>query len=220
METAESRLEPFLAKSSFRDSRILCETLSRSNSLENPDVRGKDRKGQRSGNDIFVCFSPSTSLSLVPRAGLSPRRENGREGGRRSRAQAGSPVFSLSRFEKAGKKQGYDVVTEPTSPKVTCIGQVRVKQKQSRTWETVMQEFESFREEVFRKLKIKVVSSSPRRSCSSPSRSLKWGPLFGSKKESNSHVWPRFPLHFSCFGLPCDTRTNMPSYRKGKGCGA
>lgn len=89
------------------------------------------RKGGRSGNDLFVCFAPLTTLNLVSanRPVVSPARDKGKEAGgsaRRSGRTLSSSIFSS---KGAPKKQGYDAAEEPTSPKVTCIGQVRSKSK-------------------------------------------------------------------------------------------
>lgn len=89
------------------------------------------RKGGRSGNDLFVCFAPRTTLNLVSanRPVVSPARDKGKEAvgsARRSGRTLSSSIFSS---KGAPKKQGYDAAEEPTSPKVTCIGQVRSKSK-------------------------------------------------------------------------------------------
>ncbi|MCO5578050.1 hypothetical protein L7F22_031888 [Adiantum nelumboides] len=86
------------------------------------------RKGGRSGNDLFVCFAPRTTLNLVSanRPVVSPARDKGKETGSARRGSRGSSIFSS---KNPSKKQGYDAVEEPTSPKVTCIGQVRSKSK-------------------------------------------------------------------------------------------
>ncbi|KAI5072946.1 hypothetical protein GOP47_0013052 [Adiantum capillus-veneris] len=86
------------------------------------------RKGGRSGNDLFVCFAPRTTLNLVSanRPVVSPARDKGKETGSARRSSRGASIFSS---KAPSKKQGYDAVEEPTSPKVTCIGQVRSKSK-------------------------------------------------------------------------------------------
>lgn len=119
MATApESMPEAALGRSnSSMDAR---DTLSRSDS-QRKSKGGGGRRGSRSSNDLFVCFAPRTSLNLVPRPVLSPARDKGKES---RKGSLSSSIFSKA----AAKKQGFEE-EEPTSPKVTCIGQVRVKRR-------------------------------------------------------------------------------------------
>lgn len=92
-------------------------------------------KGYRSGNDLFVCFPSRTSIRMLQRSILSPGRiEKCKEsGGGSSRRKGGqsSPMFPvLLRRKNASSNEVAAEEEEPSSPKVTCIGQVRVKSKQ------------------------------------------------------------------------------------------
>ncbi|KAL1537920.1 glutamic acid-rich protein-like [Salvia divinorum] len=74
--------------------------------------RGHIRKGS-TGNDLFICLSSSSSMKLS-KSILSPAH--------RLRPNKASPFFPKKRLDNP----------EPSSPKVTCIGQVRVKTKKKK----------------------------------------------------------------------------------------
>eukprot|EP00250_Pteridium_aquilinum_P019922 c24625_g3_i1 orf=429-3173(+) len=146
------------------------------------------RKGGRSGNDLFVCFAPRTTLNLVSasRPVVSPARDKGKESGsaRRSGRTLSASIFSSK--GGAPKKQGYDDATEePTSPKVTCIGQVRSKSK------------------------------NEKKNKGSPGSSRKQG-SFGHAEGKKESACSSFAKDFSCFGLPCDSYGSLPSFRGDK----
>ncbi|MCO5575235.1 hypothetical protein L7F22_029034 [Adiantum nelumboides] len=143
------------------------------------------RKGGRSGNDLFVCFAPRTTLNLVSanRPVVSPARDKGKETGSARRSSRGSSIFSS---KNPSKKQGYDAAEEPTSPKVTCIGQVRSKSKNDK------------------KHKGSPAATRKQRNTTQAE---------GGKRES---VCPSFAKDFSCFGLPCDSYGSLPSFRGDK----
>ncbi|KAH7438213.1 hypothetical protein KP509_04G006100 [Ceratopteris richardii] len=146
------------------------------------------RKGGRSSNDLFVCFAPRATLNLVSatRPVVSPARDKGKDTGsaRRTSRNLSASIFSS---KAPSKKQGYeDAVEEPTSPKVTCIGQVRSKSKDDR------------------KHKGSVVATPRKQGTSTRTE---------GKKESSC---PSFARDFSCFKLPCDTYGSFPSLRGEK----
>ncbi|KAL3735169.1 hypothetical protein ACJRO7_024329 [Eucalyptus globulus] len=107
--------------------------------------------------DFLVCFPPRTHLKLLPKPVSSPARHSEpnklhphshphqqppRHRHRRSKsfskgAQA-SPVLWVK------TKQIGPVTSEPTSPKVTCAGQIKVKTKTGacKSWQSVMAEIE------------------------------------------------------------------------------
>ncbi|XP_010535068.1 PREDICTED: uncharacterized protein LOC104810455 isoform X2 [Tarenaya hassleriana] len=88
--------------------------------------------------DLFICFtsrlSSSSSMRLSSKSILSPARSASltssisrrlRSSGSLKRGVLASPMFGASGRKRSGS--GYDNNPEPSSPKVTCIGQVRVK---------------------------------------------------------------------------------------------
>ncbi|KAG9451564.1 hypothetical protein H6P81_011529 [Aristolochia fimbriata] len=109
-------------------------------------MRGRDGGRVVGGNaatDLLVCFPPRTHLSLMPKPICSPARpmEQAKRHGSRScnRGQA-SPLFRVK-----PKPSGGSEISEPTSPKVTCAGQIKVKPKSGgpcKNWESVMEEIE------------------------------------------------------------------------------
>lgn len=93
-------------------------------------------EGNKGYNDLFVCFPSRTSMRGVSKSLHSPGRlEKYKEGGgsasfgSRRKGQS-SPMFPLLlRRKNAGGSSETTAEEEPTSPKVTCIGQVRVKSR-------------------------------------------------------------------------------------------
>lgn len=99
-------------------------------------------KGYRSGNDLFVCFPSRASIRMMQRSILSPGRiEKCKEssgGGSRRKGGPSSPMFPvLLRRKNASSNEVAAEEEEPSSPKVTCIGQVRVKSKQRKGAESL-----------------------------------------------------------------------------------
>lgn len=172
------------------------EGLPRSDSQRRSNSK-VGRKGPRSGNDLFVCFAPRTTLNLVSvsRPVLSPARDKGKEaGGRRSGRTLSSSIFSKG----AAKKQGFEAGEEPTSPKVTCIGQVRAKSKHNKKGKSLQE----------RKGGAGKASQQQIRSLTRESAQEE------AKKQS---ACPSFAKDFSCFGLPCDNSyRGLPSFRGEK----
>ncbi|KAK9131924.1 hypothetical protein Scep_011452 [Stephania cephalantha] len=89
------------------------------------DQRGHRRTGsssssskdsKRSSNLFICCFNWGSSMK-----GRKLRRSNN-NGGNSSNSTKGSPMF----------KKGGEIIDEPSSPKVTCIGLVRVKTKRNK----------------------------------------------------------------------------------------
>lgn len=132
-------------------------------------------KGYPSGNDLFVCFPSRASIRMMQRSILSPGRiekskENGFSGSRRKGGHS-SPMFPvvLSRKNVSSGDLLAEEDEEPSSPKVTCIGQVRVKSKQRKgaeslkRWGSLMIDF---RKEVCHGLRSLGVESSCFFACS------------------------------------------------------
>ncbi|XP_047307016.1 uncharacterized protein LOC124910421 [Impatiens glandulifera] len=117
--------------------------------------RNKEMKGRTTENraaDLLVCFPSRAHLTLMPmpKPNFSPNRQpsdppnnhNRRltpstlSRHRRSRSRAGPSNCSQSRPTE---------IAEPTSPKVTCAGQIKIitpKPKTCKNWQSVMEEIE------------------------------------------------------------------------------
>ncbi|KAJ7965696.1 nucleolar GTP-binding protein 2 [Quillaja saponaria] len=115
-------------------------------------MRGRDAKGVPSA-DLLVCFPSRAHLTLMPKSICSPARHNSefnkrhhnnpqhhhhlRKSNTRSGGQASPLLWTKN------KSMGSEI-DEPTSPKVTCAGQIKVRPKTSscRSWQSVMEEIE------------------------------------------------------------------------------
>lgn len=131
-------------------------------------------------------------MSLMPKPILSPGRNGDPSKRVRNGASRGqsSPMFSIP-----SKKNSEYQAEEPTSPKVTCAGQVRVKpSKQCKSWQSLMAEIE------------KLHSHRQRRrvSTSSPGRQRSLAQIVGFKKDILHFVAALWNLRvdFGCFGAP------------------
>ncbi|KAI3976104.1 hypothetical protein MKX01_016787 [Papaver californicum] len=98
---------------------------------------------RRSGSELFICFTSrnSSSVKVCSKSAQSPGRNSGKFSNssssslscslsRRLRSNGsikGSPMFPTGSQKKKGSSS--ETTAEPSSPKVTCIGQVRVKTK-------------------------------------------------------------------------------------------
>lgn len=132
-------------------------------------MRGRQlSKSSAAPTDLLVCFPTRANLSLLPKpicsparlplpepnshgrhslpSALPPRRHVKKSGTTTRRGQT-SPVL----WAKTTKQMGSgSVVSEPTSPKVTCAGQIKVKPRIGgiqgsggcRSWQSVMEEIE------------------------------------------------------------------------------
>ncbi|XP_068639098.1 uncharacterized protein [Aristolochia californica] len=104
--------------------------------------RGGRVVGGNAATDLLVCFPPRAHLSLMSKPICSPVRpvEPAKRHSSRScnRGQA-SPLF-----RGKPKPSGGSEISEPTSPKVTCAGQIKIKQKAGscKNWQSVMEEIE------------------------------------------------------------------------------
>lgn len=122
-------------------------------------MRGREAKGAPSA-DLLVCFPSRAHLTLMPKPICSParlsepnkrhknthhRRHHSHHSHRPKKSTTGSSVGQASPLLWAKDKQmGGPEITEPTSPKVTCAGQIKVRHKRSscKSWQSVMQEIE------------------------------------------------------------------------------
>ncbi|KAL1547008.1 hypothetical protein AAHA92_23534 [Salvia divinorum] len=105
-------------------------------------MRGREGKGPPS-TDLLVCFPTRAHLSLMPKPVSSPARPHHRRRPsllKSTTTRRGSPNTMWART----KNNGGDVDSEPTSPKVTCAGQIKVRSKPNscKNWQSVMEEIE------------------------------------------------------------------------------
>ncbi|CAH8309598.1 unnamed protein product [Eruca vesicaria subsp. sativa] len=123
-------------------------------------IKGRDgnRVSSSSGYsaDLLVCFPTRTHLALTPKPICSPSRPsistNRRPHHRRQLSKLsnttggghGSPALWAKQASR--KNMGNDEIAEPTSPKVTCAGQIKVRPRKcggkGKNWWSVMEEIE------------------------------------------------------------------------------
>ncbi|KAE8695420.1 putative Mitochondrial transcription termination factor family protein [Hibiscus syriacus] len=110
-------------------------------------MKGRDSKPKGTPSaDLLVCFPSRSRLPLMPKPICSPARPTEPNNRRhifikKPRARNGggaSPIFW------AKNKQFGSEITEPTSPKVTCAGQIKVRSKtrSCKSWKSVMEEMQ------------------------------------------------------------------------------
>ncbi|ESQ27306.1 hypothetical protein EUTSA_v10018798mg [Eutrema salsugineum] len=119
-------------------------------------IKGRDgNRGSTSSGysaDLLVCFPSRAHLALTPKPICSPSRPSDtntrRPHHRRKLSRLsgggggghGSPVLWAK--QASSKNMGGDVIAEPTSPKVTCAGQIKVRPSKGKNWQSMMAEFE------------------------------------------------------------------------------
>ncbi|RWW00462.1 hypothetical protein GW17_00036576 [Ensete ventricosum] len=91
----------------------------------------KRRVGGSGGapTDLLVCFPSRAHLTLMPKPICSPSRTA--EAGKRHQARSGTRGQVSPLFRTKSKSMSSEIA-EPTSPKVTCAGQIKVRPR-SRT---------------------------------------------------------------------------------------
>lgn len=162
----------------------------------------KGREGKRiaPSTDLLVCFPSRTHLRLMPKPICSPvrpsepnkhhhhktyhqrKRSISRAGGSISGGggQAGSPML-WTKNKSMGSEN-----SEPTSPKVTCAGQIKMRPKNSacRSWQSVMEEIEKIHNDKKQK------------------KRLNWAESLGFKKEIMQFFTCLRAIRFDlrCFG--------------------
>ncbi|XP_057533397.1 uncharacterized protein LOC130811211 [Amaranthus tricolor] len=101
--------------------------------------------------DLLVCFPSRARLTLMPKPICSPSRpsdpikRNHHLKRINTRAAGGSTAGPNSPLMWGKNNQMRQEIAEPTSPKVTCAGQIKVRNKSSaacRNWQSVMEEIE------------------------------------------------------------------------------
>ncbi|OIV97896.1 hypothetical protein TanjilG_12653 [Lupinus angustifolius] len=157
-------------------------------------IKGRETKAAPS-TDLLVCFPSRAHLSLMPKPICSPARpsESKKLGhGRHHKRtfskgggsdQASSPLL----WGKSTKSMGSEIA-EPTSPKVTCAGQIKVRPKTNagyRNWQSVMGEIEKIHNDKKQK-----------------KRGVNWVETFGFKKEVMQFLTCLRSIRFDlrCFG--------------------
>ncbi|CAK7347122.1 unnamed protein product [Dovyalis caffra] len=119
-------------------------------------MKGRETKRAPSA-DLLVCFPSRAHLTLMPKPICSParisepskphqnrhlhqqqRRHHLKKSSTRGGGSRASPLFWTK------TKQMGSELSEPTSPKVTCAGQIKVRHKASscKNWQSVMEEIE------------------------------------------------------------------------------
>ncbi|GMH00134.1 hypothetical protein Nepgr_001973 [Nepenthes gracilis] len=161
----------------------------------------KGRESRRTPSaDLLVCFPSRAHLTLIPKPIYSPVRPSEPSSSRRHRHHLKKTSTRRARTGGGGGGQGSPLlwakgnplgggqeIAEPTSPKVTCAGQIKVRHRSSsacRNWQSVMEEIEGIR--------------SKRKQRKSPS----WTEALGFKKDILQFLTclRTIRLNFRCFG--------------------
>lgn len=116
-------------------------------------MKGRESRGPPAATDLLVCFPTRAHLSLLPKRICSPARppessalprhqRRPSQHHLRNRASShGSPQL----WAKSKQNQNNNADnSEPSSPKVTCAGQIKVRTKPNscKNWQSVMEEIE------------------------------------------------------------------------------
>lgn len=122
-------------------------------------MKGREGKGPPS-TDLLVCFPTRAHLTLMPKPICSPARTSSDSSVRRHHIKKSSirsnsnrvvgQASPLSWSNKTKPISSKDVMnSEPTSPKVTCAGQIKVRSSKApaaagscKNWQSVMEEIE------------------------------------------------------------------------------
>lgn len=159
--------------------------------------KGREGKAIVPSTDLLVCFPSRAHLHLRPKPICSPirpsesnkhhhnnhhqrKRSISRIGGGSSGGQTSSPML-WTKNKSMGSEN-----SEPTSPKVTCAGQIKVRHKNSacRSWQSVMEEIEKIHNDKKQK------------------KRLNWAESLGFKKEIMQFFTCLRAIRFDlrCFG--------------------
>lgn len=100
----------------------------------------REGKGPPS-RDLLVCFPTRAHLTLMPKAVSSPRRHLHHHHNHLRKSIRGGSTGHASPYLKQMSSEN---LSEPTSPKVTCAGQIKVRPRAGacKNWQTVMEEIE------------------------------------------------------------------------------
>ncbi|KAL5145367.1 hypothetical protein HKD37_06G015427 [Glycine soja] len=143
--------------------------------------------------DLLVCFPSRAHLTLMPKPICSParpsepnkRHHNSHHHRKKSFSRGGGGGQASPLLWPKTKSMGSEI-SEPTSPKVTCAGQIKVRPKTTacRSWQSVMEEIE----------KIHTDKNQKKR--------LSWAETLGFKKEIMQFLTCLRSIRFDlrCFG--------------------
>ncbi|XP_010676848.2 uncharacterized protein LOC104892577 [Beta vulgaris subsp. vulgaris] len=124
--------------------------------------------GATSSTDLLVCFPSRPHLTLMPKPICSPARAS--DSSKRhhhlkrinTRPASAASAGPNSPLVWAKNNQMRPEIAEPTSPKVTCAGQIKVRPRSStacRNWQSVMEEIEKIHNRGKNKKKSKLVEN-------------------------------------------------------------
>ncbi|XP_077213258.1 uncharacterized protein LOC143848245 [Tasmannia lanceolata] len=105
-------------------------------------MRGRESvRGGNAPTDLLVCFPSRAHRTLMPKPICSPARPT--EGSKRYYQRSNTRGQASPLFRTKTKPTGSDI-SEPTSPKVTCAGQIKIRPKPNncKNWQSVMEEIE------------------------------------------------------------------------------
>ncbi|KAL8243185.1 hypothetical protein R6Q59_009443 [Mikania micrantha] len=145
--------------------------------------RTQVKKGPPS-TDLLVCFPTRSHLTMMPKMICSPSRLSSMTNHNHSHYYRGKSGGEGGLWLK--KNPMGSELSEPTSPKVTCVGQIkaRPKSRSCKNWQTVMEEIERIH--------------NNKKHVKKPS----WGDTIGFKKEPMQFLacLRSFKFDLGCFG--------------------
>ncbi|XP_076909674.1 uncharacterized protein LOC143567030 [Bidens hawaiensis] len=140
-------------------------------------MKRREVKKGPSSTDLLVCFPTRSHLTMMPKMICSPSRLSSIT----SHSRGGGDGGLWSKRNPMGSE-----LSEPTSPKVTCVGQIkaRPKSRSCKNWQSVMEEIE------------RIHNNKKHR------KKHTWGDAIGLKKESMQFLTSlrSFKFDLRCFG--------------------
>lgn len=152
-------------------------------------MKRRDVKGLPS-TDLLVCIPTRSHLTLMPRTACSPSRLSSTNNHRHQHHHRGKSIGGGASDAGSWFKKNHigPELSEPTSPKVTCVGQIkaRPKSRSCKNWQTVMDEIDRLQNANNKKHRKKVTL----------------GDAIGFKKESMQFLTSlrSFKFDLGCFG--------------------
>ncbi|KAK9080813.1 hypothetical protein SSX86_000571 [Deinandra increscens subsp. villosa] len=144
-------------------------------------MKRRDLKKGPPSTDLLVCFPTRSHLTMMPKMICSPSRLSSITNHRGKSGGGGGDGGLWSKKNPMGSE-----LSEPTSPKVTCVGQIkaRPKSRSCKNWQSVMEEIERMHNNKKHRKK--------------PS----WSDAMGFKKESMQFLTSlrSFKFDLGCFG--------------------
>ncbi|WOK92163.1 hypothetical protein Cni_G00854 [Canna indica] len=110
-------------------------------------MKGKVGRSGGASTDLLVCFPSRAHLTLMPKPLRSPSPAI--DAGKRGPPRPGIRVPASPLLFKTKAKSMSSEIAEPTSPKVTCAGQIKMRNKSlpSKNWLSVVEEIEKLHEQ-------------------------------------------------------------------------